>query len=680
MSHPLHFCLGLLLLISSFLLLAAENVPVSVNSDRRINDSDILAEYDGGVITRKDLNDKISSLPPQYQARYKTVEGQTEVLNAMAMEEVFFKKAQQMGLENDPTVLERIAGIEKRFYVQEYYKRNVSDLIVLTDEDLRAYYDQNLAQFYQNPNITIDYIQAENETEARKALAELKKGASFAAISDKYNQNTYAKGLKGRIKNIRLNGNIPGVGNDAELENLIRNATVDTLSFIGPINTTNGWHIFRIVDRVEGYQKDFTEVKPEIEQRLRPLKEKELLNSITENLKAKYAVVIDTTTVNAIVLAPEKRNNNNALMDKIVVNAARPDLQITVKQLLQIYDKLSPQEQMFVTKGGGINLLISQELMQDLMFIEAKSLGYEKYFADNADFIQAKRSYILRGAFEKLVADAIEVSDDEIAQRYEQDKEQYATPEYRTLEVLFFDNKKVADKVWKKYKKAYKKNNEKAMQDLIKKYSLKPANAILDYQYKNGIITGIGQDADFSNMVWNNPVGYLSPVFKSARGDIVFFRTIKETPKVYKSKQEAGPRIYGLIKSEKSKTKQGEVTDSLFKEFHLKKYPERLTLTMSAEELFDQADNAARQRNFKDAITYYDQIIKYYNNKTDDYKASFMKAFLIAEEMKQTDLALQLFKDFLQKYPTGDLNESAQFMIDSLEGKVPEDFEPQEEK
>ena len=57
-----------------------------------------------------------------------------------------------------------------------------------------------------------------------------------------------------------------------------------------------------------------------------------------------------------------------------------------------------------------------------------------------------------------------------------------------------------------------------------------------------------------------------------------------------------------------------------------------------------------------------------------------MKAFLVAEEMKQTDLALQLFQEFLQKYPTGDLNDSAQFMIDSLEGNIPENFEPLKEE
>ncbi len=464
------------------------------------------------------------------------------------------------------------------------------------------------------------------------------------------------------------------------MENIIRNAQVDTLNFIECIKTDYGWHILRIVDWIEGYQKDFNEVKPEIEQRVRPMKERELLNALMDNLKIKYAVMVDSAIVNTISLDPNKRNSNKPILDNIIVSSSEPSLQYTVRQLLQNFDKLSPQEQLFINKGGGINLLIEQELTQGLMYLEAKANGYEKYFSENEDYLQAKRSYVLRRAFEKLVSDTIEITDEEIAERYEREKERFSTPAYRTIEVLFFDNKKDANTAWKKYSKAYKKHNEQKMQEIIKKYSLKPENAILDHQYNNGIITGIGQDAEFSSQIWNNPVGYLSPVFTSARGDIVFFRTLKETPSSYKSKEETETQLRRMIKSEKEKAKMEEVTEDLFVEFNMKKYPERITLTMTAEELFNYADNAARQRNFKDAIMYYDQIINNYKNNSDDYKASFMKAFLIAEEMKQKDLALQLFKDFLIKYPTGDLNESAQFMIDSLEGRIPEDFEPAPEK
>lgn len=677
MSNNLRFSLGLIFLFACLLLSAADVTPVSVTSENRINDSDILAEYDGGQISREDIKTKISKLPANYQGRYQTVDGQIEVLNITATEEAFYQKAKQMGLDKDPSVLERIAGVEKRFYIQEYYKRNVSDLVALTDADMQEFYQQNLGVFFLNPYISIDYIQVQDEAEGKKALAELKKGTPFNEVSDKYNQNVYAKGLLGKVKNIRLNGNIPGVGNDAELEALIGKSKVDDQNYIGPVQTSTGWHIFRTTEFVEGRQKEFAEVKPEIEQRLRPTKERDLLNAVVARIKLTYGVVIDSSMVNVIDL--KNRDLNRDILDNLIVNSTKENLRLSVRQILDSFDKIPPQDQVFILKGGGVNQLIDSELIQNLLYEEAKANAYEQYFADNEDYRAMKRSYILRKAFELLVVNTIEVSDQEIQNRYELDLEQYATPAHRSIEVLFFENKKTADKAWRKYNSAYKKKNEKKMQAVIAKYSQKADTSLFDFQYQNGVVTGIGNDPEFSNLIWNNPVGYLSPVFTAARGDIVFFRTLSETPKSYKPLVEASPRIYGLIKKDKEKSRQDKVTEELFVEFNMRKYPERVRLLLTAEELFTQADDAARQRNFKDAIVFYDQIITTYRNGNDDYKASFMKAFLIAEEMKENDRALQMFKDFLKQYPEGDLNESAQFMIDSLEGKIPTEIENIEE-
>ncbi|MDD4310746.1 MAG: hypothetical protein PHO32_10220, partial [Candidatus Cloacimonetes bacterium] len=456
------------------------------------------------------------------------------------------------------------------------------------------------------------------------------------------------------------------------------NTQVDTLNFVGPVQTPTGWHIFRTVEWIEGRQKELNEVKPEIEQRLRPLKERDALNALIDRIKLKFNVTVDSTLIAQIDL--RNREANKDILGNLLVNSSKESLKLTVKQILDAFDKVPAQEQVFVLKGGGANQLIDQELIQNLLYEESVAGGYEQYFVDNEDYIAMKRSFILRKAYEKLVVESIEVSPEEIAARYEKDIEQYATPGFRTIEVLYFDKKKDADKAWRKFNSAHKRKNEKKMQDIIAKYSKKPDKAILDNQYQNGVVTGLGSDAEFSKMIWDNPVGYLSPVFVSASGSIVFFRTIKESAKTYKPQLEAEPRIYGMIKKEKEKSKQDQVSEDLFVEFNMRKYPERVKLLLTAEELFTQADNAARQRNFKDAIVFYDQIIQSYKNNVDDYKATFMKAFLVAEEMKNTQMALLMFKDFLVQFPEGDLNESARFMIDSLEGNIPLEIDELEEK
>ncbi|MDP3113532.1 MAG: peptidyl-prolyl cis-trans isomerase [Candidatus Cloacimonadaceae bacterium] len=669
--HPSSFralITALALIAAPMLVAEIVLVPTAVTNQNRLNDTDVLAEYNGGAILRSDLDKKISKIPPNAQGRYRTVEGQIQVLDIMAVEEAFMAKALQLGIDKEPEVAEKINSGLRQFYIQEFYTRNVGNLVVITEDDKRTYYLENKAAFYLFPNISINYLQAENEEQARLAIQMLNKGDSFSNVSDLYNMNTYVKGLKGVVKNIRLNGNIPGIGNDLPLENLIAANLEKLNSIVGPVQTSTGWHVFMVIEHVAGSQRDYSEVQPELDQRVRPLVERRILNELTDRIKAKYNVVIKDDLLAEIDLKVLKAKPE--IESALVVTSSNPEISMSVKQAYDSFNRLSQQEQLFYTKGGGAAQLVEQELIRNLLFVEAKALNYEQYFQGNEEYEQMRRYFILNVAFRRLVLDAIKVSSEESRKYYDARLSEYTSPASRAIQVLWFKNEKTANRAWKNFKRAHKLNDEKRMQSLIAEYSTRPEQALLDNQYNNGVITGIGQDADFSKRIWDNPVGYLSPVFTTAKGEVVFFRTTKENPEIVKPFTEMEPRIFGILKKEKETSQQQKVSQELFEEFNLRKYPERIRLLLSAEELFNLADNSARNRSFNDAITFYNQIIQNYKNNTDDYKASFMKAFIIAEEMKNTDLALDLFKAFVKDFPTGDLHESAQFMIESLEGNI----------
>ncbi len=657
-----------MMLAMTCLLIATELTPTPVTNSNLLEERDILAEYDGGKILRADILEKISKIPPAHQGRYHTMDGQIQVLDILCTEAVFYEKAKQLGLDKAPEVLERLQDMERRFYLQEYYKRHVTEVVEISEEAKEEYYQENLKLFYLNPNITIEYIQTATEQDAQDALSELGEGATFASVSDKYNQNTYARGLKGVIKNIRLNGNIPGVGNDHELEEYIRQSSVDPEQVYGPYQTEKGWHIFRTTAWTPGRQKEYLEVLPEIEQRIRPVLERRKLEEIREELKEKYQVQIHEGIASQIDLQAKK--DNEGIKYNVVVHSPDDRLIYTIEEIMMNFDDMSPQEQIFYIKGEGAIALIEQMLIQDLIHIEAENLGYKQYFEENEDFVLVTKNIILRSAYENLVLDTIDITNEEIAERYELDKEKYAQPASRSIQVLFFENEKQANRAWRKFRTAHKRKNEKTITKLINKYSSRPDKSIYENQYDNGVVTGLVQDASFSRMIWDHPVGWLSPVFTASNGDIVFFRTIDETPKSYRPQVEVEPKIIGVIKQEKEKNKHDEVTEELYVEFSMVKYPERIRLTLTVEELFEYADRAARNRNYQDALVFYDQIVSNYDNGVDDYKAYFMKAFLVAEEMNDSDLAITMFRKFLTRFPEGDLHESARFMIDSLEGNI----------
>jgi parvulin-like peptidyl-prolyl isomerase len=662
-----------MILLLSFLLLAisignAQNGPVPVKTNNLLNESDILAEYDGGVITRKDLDDKISKIPPNAQGRYRTVEGQIQVLDIMAVEEAFMAKALQMGVDKDPDVEQKINDGKRQFLIQDYYTRNITEKLTITEADKLAYYNENMPVFYLFPNVTIQHVQLSDAESAQTVYRALTSGEDFTAISEKYNTNTYSKNLKGVIKNIRMNGNIPGIGNDLDLEKAIQEASGAVNIFQVPIQTSTGWHVFRVTEFVEGRQKAYDEVLPEIEQRVRPQVENRMLDELTAALELKYNAVTDTTLLASIdLMNPNKEGLDRSAM---IVTSSDPAIQISVQQLLDIFSRISDQEKIFYTKGGGAQQLLNNELVRNLLYVDALHGGYEQNIADNPDYVQMKRYYILNSAFRKLVLDKIEVSPEEINKFYTDNAADYTTPASRSIQILWFGDERTANHVRRKIQRALAHNDEERVQRLIMQYSDNPGLSVLGNQYNNGIVTGIGPDAEFSKMIWNNPLNYLSPTFKTARGDIVFFRNLSETPATVRNQTELEPQIYGKLRKDKETFQQEAVTQQLFTEFNMRKYPERITLLLSADELFSLADEAARNRNFTDAITYYDQITANYKNGVDDYKAFFMKAFIVAEELKNTTLALDLFKSFLRQFPQGELNESAQFMIDSLEGNT----------
>lgn len=666
-------CQMVLILGVMGLALFAQNTGGTVISDRKINDQDVLAEYDGGVITRKDLDNRLGKYPPQTQGYLKTIDGQLQLLDVLATEEVFYRKAVKMGLKQDSTVVAKMDATKLQFYIREYYKKNVTDRVDVTEAEKQQYYNENKRAFFISPYITIEYIQAENEKAAKEAIKELENGMPFAEASDKFSVNIHAKNLKGVVKNIRNTGHIPGLGNDVALDSLIANAPLDKDAIHGPYKTDLGWHIFRVVERVEGRQRPYLEVEAEVHQRFRPIKEAQIMDKVTEDLKNEYSVTVDSVLINRINLVePDK---NREITGKKAVWAPFAELEMTVGQVLATFSRMSAQEQVFYTKGGGALQLINQELRRALMHLDARNKGYERYFMNDLEYQQTIRYYLVVEAHKRLVQDAIRITSQDAREYYEAHIDAYTTPESRQIQVLWFDNEKTANTAWKRFVRAARRNRDKDMDKIVKKFSIRPEQSILDNQYRNDIVTGVGPDAEFSKRIWETPIGGVSPVFVTSRGDHAFFRVVKENPPVVKTFTETEPRIYGLLKRERQQRMEQEVKEQLFVEYNLVKYPERIRLLLTAEELFNLADNAARQRQFRNAIVYYDQIIQNYRNNEDDYKAAFMKAFLVTEEMNDRKLGLDLFKAFVNHFPKGDLHESAQFMIDILEGKQMPFFE-----
>lgn len=427
--------------------------------------------------------------------------------------------------------------------------------------------------------------------------------------------------------------------------------------------------------------RTFAEAEQEIEQRLRPQKERELVEAKKAELFAAYEVVFNDENIKAFNLTAIDSNQVN--QQQILVASSNPDIELTVGEFIIRFNDLPDLNKKAIHTSDDLRRYLENWAELEVFFQKAVELGFTENEIVKETVGQMHRNMMLRTVYNQLVVDPIDISDKGIEKYYKENIAEFSTNPYRKIQTFGFEQEETAKEMLKKVKKLIKKKDDEAISTLIKENSVYAAkDGILNHIYQNGIIPGIGKDEVYNEMVWNTKPNKLSKIFKNSKDVFVFFRILEDVQAVASPLDSIKTKVQSQMMKNVSKKNFDDVTAQLEKKYNLKKYPERMIVILTSEEYFNKAENAQKRRKFNDAIFYYDEVIKHYPNNSDDYKATFMKGFLYAEELKDKENALICFREILTKFPEGELHESAQFMIDELEGKsvLPQEFESEEIK
>ncbi len=627
----------------------------------------VIAEYDGGKIIKKDIDNRINKLPPMYQARYKTVDGQKKVLDLLVTEKLFYKKALEKKFDKDPEVIQDIEKTAEPYYTKLYKKKYISDKVKVSKKQIKKYYKKNINQFYERPLNKIYYLVTKSEKKRDKIIEGLKNKTDFYKLLNNYCDNNYVINHSGIIDGIRHNGYIPGVGKDAVLDSLI--AIAPLMEWQGPIKTGDNYSFFKVTKRIPGHSRTLDEVTEQIKMRLKPLNEKKIYDKVLKKLKKKYKVTIEKSFIDSVnfINTPKTKDYNSK---KIMHSKKYPNLDITVAQINEAFNKMPAKRKADLNNPGAIRFWMYEYLHDKVFYFAAKN---DKHInLDNSpEFQQSKVTIILRKAYKSLVLDSLKVSEDEAKKFYDENKNHFLVKGYRKIQVFKFDSEKVAKKALAKVTKALKKNDLAEIDKVVETMSLlKDNKGVIDYVYQNNIVPGIGKDTEFSKLIWNTKVNGLSKIFYDAKWKYVFVRVLKETPNKYAPFEKKKDFCEKSVMRKKSMDAFNKMKSDIEKEFHLKKYEDRLNVTLTAKELYDMAVQSAKKHDYESTVRYYDQIIKTYQNGKDDYRALFMKAFTLSENLDRKEEALKVFQKFLKKFHEGELNESAEFMVKDLQEKI----------
>ena len=637
------------------------------------DDAVILASYKGGQITLADVRAKIAKIPAMYQDRYRTTNGMQQIVDAICMEQLYYMEAMEMDLESDEAVQAEIVKAQRPVFVSAYREIAFKEDIVITDEEKHRYYDEQRDRLYTTkPVYTINYLRVEDPETANEVRKLFDDGGDFIDIQNQYSTSEYARNRSGKITfAVKHDSYIPGVGKDTLLVQSIATAEYDGV--VGPITTENGIHFFRVLEFTDSIVQTYEQAEQDIINRLQPMKESERYYNTIDDLFAKYGVVINDTLLATVNL--QNPSANDAIHDKLLAWGNDPSLDYTVDQLLKAVKSLPPQEaQQYTGMPGAVDNLVNRELEDGVFYLDAKALGYATRTGVAEELDQARRAVLIRTAFNRIVREKVEITDDELQAFYDENADRFMTQPNRTVQILVFGTEKEAAKYRKKVAKYAAKGKDDKIVDLVQKHSeFTDRDGVFPNLMPRAVVTPFGSSQALTEGIWSTDVGGVSDVFTSkfnGQERWIFVRVIAEVASEPIPLDDVRSSIDRQLRPKKEKEKFEQTNMELEEKYALQKFPERITTDFTAEELFTLAEDAQKKKKYQDAVMYYDQIVTSYPNGKDDYKALFMKAFLMAEEMNQKPMAIQVFRQVIDNYPEGELHESAEFMIKTITGEV----------
>jgi peptidyl-prolyl cis-trans isomerase C len=219
--------------------------------------STVVAEVEGRAITLGEVGDAIRALPPAV-AQLPLDALFPHVVETLIKQQALVVRAQQQGLDEDPTVRRRMRAASDRELSNEYLRREIGKSV--TEESLLARYNSDVAGKPGAWEAKVRVIMVPTEKEAAATIAELRGGADFAAVARRVSKDTTAR-IGGDLGFVTRDGLLPEVG-------AVAFALAPGELSANPVRTASGWFAVKVEERRARPAPSFAEARPALEETL----------------------------------------------------------------------------------------------------------------------------------------------------------------------------------------------------------------------------------------------------------------------------------------------------------------------------------------------------------------------------------------------------------------------------
>jgi peptidyl-prolyl cis-trans isomerase C len=257
-------CLGSALLLASALPVLAQQAPADP----------VLATVNGQPIHLSDVKEAAQSLPQARNLPPQQV--YPLLLDQLIDAQALLVKAQQSGLDKDADVQRAMKAAQERALESAYLSKTVRPQV--TEEAVKARYNAEFAGKKGEEEVHARHILVPDEATAKKIIAELKKGADFAALSTQYSKDPGAAQQGGDLGFFKKGDMVPEFSDIAF--SLKDNEVSPT-----PVKTQFGWHVIQVLGHRTADVPSFDQEKDQLRQTMLQAAIQKEVSSAREGVK-----------------------------------------------------------------------------------------------------------------------------------------------------------------------------------------------------------------------------------------------------------------------------------------------------------------------------------------------------------------------------------------------------------
>ncbi|OGB68719.1 MAG: hypothetical protein A2Y94_07015 [Caldithrix sp. RBG_13_44_9] len=244
---------------------------------------EIVAKVEGETLTREEL---LRWLPPNLPEDQKAILAR-QYIDRWVQKSVLAQAAKDDGIKLSVYENWSLDFLQKEMLSQKYFTAKLPRDIIITDQEISTYYDQNVQQFIRNED-EVHLIQLYLDNLDRAIAEEIREQGNLLEVIKK----NYLDSQPTRI--VERNGDLGYVTINSlrkEIIRLVRSG--NTGKIYGPINMENGYYYFQMMDKQAGGTfRSLDLVEEEIRLRLVAMRRQKLTEDLAQQLVEKASVKI----------------------------------------------------------------------------------------------------------------------------------------------------------------------------------------------------------------------------------------------------------------------------------------------------------------------------------------------------------------------------------------------------